>query len=53
MSTTQLSIDDQIAALGRRCERILSEDDLRKKLQRSRQTGKRLRVKLGMDPTSS
>ena len=49
---TDISIDDQIAALGRRCERILSEDDLRKKLQRSRQTGRPLRIKLGMDPTA-
>jgi tyrosyl-tRNA synthetase len=47
-----LSIDQQIQALSRRCERILSEDDLRKKLERSQKTGKPLRIKLGMDPTA-
>jgi tyrosyl-tRNA synthetase len=46
------TIDEQIAALGRRCERILSEEDLRKKLERSQKTGKPLRIKLGMDPTA-
>lgn len=46
------SIDDQVRLLSRRCERILSEDDLRKKLQRSYSAGKPLRVKLGMDPTA-
>jgi tyrosyl-tRNA synthetase len=47
-----LSIDEQIRALGRRCERILNEDDLRRKLKRSGETGKPLRIKLGMDPTA-
>jgi len=47
-----MSIDEQIKILSRRCERILSEDDLRKKLQRSAQTGKPLRIKMGMDPTA-
>jgi tyrosyl-tRNA synthetase len=46
------SIDEQIRLLSRRCERILSEDDLRKKLARSVATGKPLRIKLGMDPTA-
>jgi len=46
------SIDDQIRILSRRCERILSEADLRKKLERSQRTGKPLRIKLGMDPTA-
>jgi tyrosyl-tRNA synthetase len=47
-----MTIDDQIRLLHRRCERILSEEDLRKKLMRSEQTGKPLRIKLGMDPTA-
>jgi tyrosyl-tRNA synthetase len=47
-----LSIDDQLRALGRRCERILNEEDLRRKLKRSQETGKPLRIKLGMDPTA-
>src|SRR4051812_11531183 len=47
-----LTIDQQIQSLSRRCERILSEEDLRKKLERSQKTGKPLRIKLGMDPTA-
>src|ERR1700704_1047777 len=43
-----LSIDDQIKVLSRRCERILSEEDLRRKLK----SGKPLRIKFGMDPTA-
>src|SRR5436190_11336602 len=47
-----MSIDQQIAALARRCERILTEEDLRKKLAKSQSTGKPLRIKFGMDPTA-
>jgi tyrosyl-tRNA synthetase len=47
-----MTIDQQLQLLSRRCERILSEDDLRKKLQRSGKTGKPLRIKMGMDPTA-
>lgn len=47
-----LTIDQQIAALSRRCERILNEQDLRRKLDRSASTGHPLRIKLGMDPTA-
>ena len=47
-----LSVDEQLRILARRCERIVPEADLRKKLQRSAQTGKPLRIKLGMDPTA-
>ena len=47
-----LSIDDQLLALARRAERILSEQDLRAKLKKSHATGKPLRIKLGMDPTA-
>ena len=46
------TIDEQLQVLSRRCERILSEQDLRAKLQRSAKTGKPLRIKLGMDPTA-
>src|ERR1051325_6046618 len=46
------TIDEQIRALGRRCERMLNEDDLRAKLKRSAETNKPLRIKLGMDPTA-
>jgi tyrosyl-tRNA synthetase len=47
-----IRIDDQIRVLSRRAERILNEDDLRKKLARSEKTGKPLRIKFGMDPTA-
>jgi tyrosyl-tRNA synthetase len=47
-----MTVDQQIVALGRRAERILSEQDLRAKMKRSAETGKPLRIKLGMDPTA-
>src|SRR5437660_12627797 len=46
------SIDEQIQHLGRRCERMLTEQDLRAKLKKSAETGKPLRIKFGMDPTA-
>jgi tyrosyl-tRNA synthetase len=46
------SIDDQLRALSRRCERLISDADLRAKLERSARTGVPLRIKLGMDPTA-
>lgn len=47
-----ISIDEQLQALARRAERIISEQELRRKLQRSADAGKPLRIKLGMDPTA-
>ncbi len=47
-----ITVDEQIAALRRRTERIVPEEDLRRKLERSAETGKPLRIKLGMDPTA-
>lgn len=47
-----LNLDQQIALFARRCERIISEAELRSKLERAAQSGKQLRVKLGMDPTA-
>src|SRR6476661_2781594 len=47
-----ISIDEQIGQLRRRCERIVPEEELRAKLKRSAETGKPLRIKLGMDPTA-
>lgn len=47
-----IPIDEQISVLRRRCEQILNEQDLRGKLRRSAESGKPLRVKLGMDPTA-
>jgi tyrosyl-tRNA synthetase len=47
-----MTIDEQISALSRRCERILTNQDLAAKLKGSAETGKPLRIKLGMDPTA-
>ncbi len=49
---TTMTIDQQIAFLARRTERIVPEPDLRRKLESSAKTGKQLRIKLGMDPTA-
>ncbi len=38
--------------LARGCEAIYTEKELRERLEKSRQSGKPLRVKLGMDPTA-
>jgi tyrosyl-tRNA synthetase len=46
------AIDDQLRQLARRSERIISEQDLKAKLERAQKTGKPLRIKLGMDPTA-
>src|SRR3954465_13528535 len=51
MPTTP-TMDQMIAALSRHCERILVEEELRKKLARSQSSGKPLRIKFGMDPTA-
>ena len=47
-----ISIDEQINILRRRCDQIISVDDLRKKLEHSQKTGRPLRIKLGLDPTA-
>ncbi|HYO08403.1 MAG TPA: tyrosine--tRNA ligase [Tepidisphaeraceae bacterium] len=51
-TTPPPDIDQQIAQLARRCERIVPEAELRAKLKRSAETGRPLRIKLGMDPTA-
>ncbi len=48
-----LSVDEQMRILKRGVAEIVPEDELRQKLGRSLQTGKPLRVKLGIDPTAS
>ena len=44
-------VDEQLEILRRGVVDLVSEDDLRRKLQRSLDTGQPLRVKLGADPT--
>jgi tyrosyl-tRNA synthetase len=45
------SVSEQLSLIERGVEQIEPRDELRKKLERSVQTGKPLRVKYGIDPT--
>jgi tyrosyl-tRNA synthetase len=45
-------VDEQIAYIRKGAAEIIRESELRAKLEKSRTTGKALRVKLGMDPTA-
>src|SRR6476660_8510067 len=45
-------VDDQLTYLKKGAAETIREAELRTKLERSRSTGKPLRVKLGMDPTA-
>ncbi|MFZ0275559.1 MAG: tyrosine--tRNA ligase [Candidatus Sulfotelmatobacter sp.] len=45
-------VDEQLTYLKKGSAEIIREVDLRAKLEKSRATGKPLRVKLGMDPTA-
>ena len=46
------SVDEQLRDLLRGAEDVISEDELRKRLRKCAETGKPLRVKLGIDPSS-
>ncbi len=52
LMTTFASVDEQLTYLKKGAAEIIREADLRAKLEKSRATGKPLRVKLGMDPTA-
>jgi tyrosyl-tRNA synthetase len=45
-------VEEQLTYLKKGAAEIIRESDLRSKLEKSRATGKPLRVKLGMDPTA-
>jgi tyrosyl-tRNA synthetase len=45
-------VDEQVTYLKKGAAEIIRESELRAKLEKSRATGKPLRVKLGMDPTA-
>ncbi|MCA9066516.1 MAG: tyrosine--tRNA ligase, partial [Planctomycetaceae bacterium] len=51
MSVAFPPVDDQLSVICRGVEKIVPEEELRKKLQHSRDTGTPLRVKYGIDPT--
>src|SRR5215475_5407865 len=46
------SVDQQIAYIKKGAAEMIRESELRAKLEKSRTTGKPLRIKLGMDPTA-
>jgi len=46
------TVDEQLAYIRKGSTEIIRESELRTKLEKSRATGKPLRVKLGMDPTA-
>jgi tyrosyl-tRNA synthetase len=50
--STFATVDEQLTYLKKGSAEIIRESDLRAKLEKSRSTGKPLRVKLGMDPTA-
>src|SRR6478752_7956233 len=45
-------VDEQIAYIKKGSAEIIRESDLRSKLEKSRTSGKPLRIKLGVDPTA-
>jgi tyrosyl-tRNA synthetase len=47
-----MTIDEQLAYLQKGTTEVIREQELRAKLEKSAQTGKPLRVKLGADPTA-
>ncbi|MGH9339834.1 MAG: tyrosine--tRNA ligase [Acidobacteriota bacterium] len=47
-----MSIDEQIAYLLKGAAEVINEEELRRKLEKSRKTGKPLTVKVGFDPTA-
>ncbi|HWX92625.1 MAG TPA: tyrosine--tRNA ligase [Terriglobales bacterium] len=50
--STFAPVDEQITYLKKGAAEIIREPELRAKLEKSRATGKPLRIKLGMDPTA-
>ena len=51
MSMTFPSVDEQLQIITRGIEKIVPQDELRRKLQHSIDTGTPLRIKYGIDPT--
>jgi tyrosyl-tRNA synthetase len=50
--STFAPVDEQLTYLKKGSAEVIRESELRAKLEKSRSTGKPLRVKLGMDPTA-
>ena len=49
---SETTADQQLELLCRGCERVYTEPELRERLAESASTGRKLRIKLGMDPTA-
>src|SRR5689334_17968051 len=47
-----MTIEEQLAYLGKGTVEVIREAELRSKLEKSARTGKPLRIKLGADPTA-
>ena len=47
-----MNLEEQIKMLTRGVSDLISEEDLKKKLKKSEETGEPLKVKLGLDPTA-
>lgn len=47
-----VTVDDQVSILKKRTAEIVSEEDLREKLERASRESRPLRVKLGLDPSA-
>ncbi|MGE0882690.1 MAG: tyrosine--tRNA ligase [Blastocatellales bacterium] len=47
-----MTLDEQIAFLTKGCVDVIPAEELKKKLEKSAATGRRLRIKLGADPTA-
>ena len=52
MATRFLEVEEQLALLRRGAVDLVSEEDLKRKLERSRKTGRPLAVKAGFDPSA-
>src|SRR5579864_7779322 len=52
LMSTFAPVDEQLTYLKKGSAEVIRESELRAKLEKSRATGKPLRVKLGMDPTA-
>ena len=52
MSSPFPPVDEQLRRIRRGAEDVFPEDELRKKLEKSRASGTPLRIKLGVDPTA-
>src|SRR5215218_3369200 len=47
-----MTIDEQLSFLRKGSVDLIREEDLKAKLQKAEATGKKLRIKLGLDPTA-